>query len=345
MFKIGLDLGYGYTKGVNEAGKRIVFPSLVGNAYNRNLGSLAGVFGKATSGNVIENMHIIITDGREQREYFVGELARREGRNASYAFDEDKINHPNTRALLAAASLMLFPEEEDVPVHIVSGLPLEQYVHQRNEFREMLGNFRVMVELKGQGSVKVIKYAKVTPFLQAAGAVYHAIMDEIRKYLVEGTYLALIDIGFRTTDYIVFVINKGRLVLREDLSGTLDIGMAVLNNGVDKLFTERTGTKLDIPELMHLVKHGSILYRGKNIEFNKEIEVIKHEIARVIKDRVKIVWGSKLDFFHTVFLAGGGARQLKGFMGGLYDNIQIVKDGQMANALGFLKVAKLQEKV
>jgi plasmid segregation protein ParM len=339
MFKIGLDLGYGYTKGINEAGKRIVFPSLVGTAYNRNLGA---VFGGGND-DILENLHIAISDGRNRNEFFVGELARREGKNTSYAFDEDKINHPNTRALLAAASVLLFPEE-DVPVHVVSGLPLEQYVHQKDEFREMLGNFRVMVEMKGRDRVKVIKYNRVTPFLQAAGAVYHAILDDIKGYLVEGSYLGLIDIGFRTTDYIVFVINRGRLVLREDLSGTLDIGMAVLNNAVDKMFTDRTGSKLDIPELMHLVKQESIFYRGKEIVFGKEINAVKHEIARVIKDRIKIVWGNKLDFFHTIFLAGGGAKQLKRFMGDFYHNIQIVKDGQMANALGFLKVAKLQEK-
>lgn len=42
MFKIGLDLGYGYVKGVNEAGKGIVFPSLVSAAYDRPLSALFG---------------------------------------------------------------------------------------------------------------------------------------------------------------------------------------------------------------------------------------------------------------------------------------------------------------
>ena len=338
MFKIGLDLGYGYTKGINEAGRRAVFPSLVGAAYNRNL---AGVLSKGND-DILGNLHIVVSDGRAKSEFFVGELARREGKNTSYAFDEDKSSHPNTRALLAAASMLLFPEN-DTPVHIVSGLPLEQYVHQKDEFRDMLSSFRMMVGLKGRDRVKIIKYERVTPFLQAAGAVYHAIMDELQKYLVEGAYLALLDIGFRTTDYIVFVINKRKLVLREDLSGTLDIGMSALNNAVDKLFTEKTGSKLDIPELIHLVKQGSILYRGKELVFRKEIDEVKHEIARSIKDRIKVVWGNKLDFFHTIFLAGGGARQLKGTMDDLYESIRVVKDGQMANALGFLKVAELEE--
>jgi len=96
-----------------------------------------------------------------------------------------------------------------------------------------------------------------------------------------------------------------RQVLREDLSGTLDVGMSVFNNAVDKLFTGKTGSKLDIPELMHMVKYGSIFYRGREIVFKREIGAIKGEIARAIKDRAKVVWGNKLDFFHTIFLAGG----------------------------------------
>jgi len=58
----------------------------------------------------LDNMHLVLT-GETKEEFFVGELARRESRNVSYAFDEDKINHPNTAALLAASCLLLFPEK------------------------------------------------------------------------------------------------------------------------------------------------------------------------------------------------------------------------------------------
>ena len=102
MFRIGLDLGYGYVKGVNEDGKGVVFPSLVGNAYDR---PLAGLFGNNEEKR-IDNMHLILT-GKKKEESFVGELARRESRSVSYAFDEDKINHPNTSALIAASCLLL----------------------------------------------------------------------------------------------------------------------------------------------------------------------------------------------------------------------------------------------
>ncbi|AEM79767.1 ParM/StbA family protein [Thermoanaerobacter wiegelii] len=337
MFKIGLDLGYGYVKGVNEAGRLVVFPSLVGNAYERNLKSLF----ENSLEKRIDNMHLVITNG-EKYECFVGELARRESRNVSYAFDEDKINHPNTRALIAASCLLLFPEDGK-PVHLVTGLPLEQYIHKRDEFLKMLKDYKALAYFKGDEKVKGIKFDKITIFPQAAGAVYYAVMEDIHKYLIKGSYLGLVDIGFRTTDFIVFLV-EDRLILREDLSGTIDAGISAVYNAADKVFTQKTGSKLDIPELMRLTTDSRIFFKGRQLDFGEELRSIKAETARVIKDRLKAVWGSKLDFFNTVFLAGGGAKDLQEFLTDIYENTVMVKDPQLANAKGFLKVAELEEK-
>ncbi|ERM92517.1 StbA family protein [Caldanaerobacter subterraneus subsp. yonseiensis KB-1] len=336
MFKIGLDVGYGYVKGVNEKGKEIIFPSLVGNAYERVLAGLFGVDNKKT-----DNMHVVIVNGKKE-EYFVGELARREGKNVSYVFDEDKINHPNTRALITASCLLLFPEEE-VPVHVVTGLPLEQYVHKKEEFKNMLKNFKVMAYFKGDERVKTIKFERITIFPQAAGAVYYAVLDDVQKYLIKGSYIGLIDIGFKTTDFIVFMV-EDKLILREDMSGTMEVGMSALNNEVDKMFTQKTGSKIDLSELIRLISDGRIFYKGRELNFTREIDEVRNEIARVIKDKIKLIWGSKLDFFNTVFLAGGGARELLLYMKDIYENTLLVKNAQFANAKGFLKVAELEEK-
>ncbi|WP_422445348.1 StbA family protein [Thermoanaerobacterium sp. DL9XJH110] len=337
MFKIGLDLGYGYVKGVNEAGKGVVFPSLVSAAYDRPLSALFG----GQKENPISNMHLVITNG-DKEEYFVGELARREGHNVSYAFDEDKINHPSTKALLAAASILLFPEE-GTPVHLVTGLPLEQFVNQKAEFEDMLKNFKIIASFKGDQKVKIIKFARVTVFPQAAGAVYGAILDNIQKYLIPGSYIGLIDVGFKTTDFIAFIA-EDKLVIREDLSGTINVGMAAVNSAADKLFTQKTGSKLDIPELMRLINTGKIFYKGRELDFSRELATVKAEISRVIKDRIKSAWGSKMDFFNTVFLAGGGAKELQVGLSDIYEKTILVEDPQFANARGFLKVAAIEER-
>lgn len=340
MFKIGLDLGYGFVKGVNEHGKKVLFPALVGGAYER---TLAGIFGEDHS-KKIDNMHITITQpSGAKEEYFVGELARRESRNMSYAFDDDRIDHPHTRALIAAACILLFPEDS-LPIHIVTGLPFEQYVHKKSEFKKMLKNYKVIANFQDDNKVKIVKFDKVTVFPQAAGAVYFAIMDDFKKYLTKGAYIGLIDIGFKTTDYIVLMIDNNKLVLREDMSGTINIGMSALNNAADKLFTQKTGSKIDIQELLKLIKDEKIFFRGRELDFSKELNLIKSEIARVIKDRIKSVWGNKLDFFNTIFLAGGGAKDLEVFISDIHQKTVLTKNYQFANAEGFLEVAELEEK-
>lgn len=337
-FNIGLDLGYGYIKGVNERQQRIVFPSLACDAYER---SLAGLF-DSNKDRLSENMHLVISNSEGEKEYFIGDLARREGRNLSIAFDEDKINHPNTKAMLAASSLLLLPKEH-IPVHLVTGLPLEQYTHKKEEFKNMLKSFKATAYFKGENVERIINFDKVTIFPQAAGAVYSSIMDNLANYLVQGSYLGLIDIGFRTTDIISFVI-EDIMLLREDLSFTLDFGMSNLNGAADKLFTKTTGSKLDLAELMRLVNTGKIFYKGREWDFTKELNACKFELARVIKDRVISVWGNKLDFYNTVFLAGGGAKELYENLKDIHDCTVLAKDARFANANGFLKVAKLKNK-
>ncbi|MBS3984324.1 MAG: ParM/StbA family protein [Selenomonadales bacterium] len=333
MFKIGLDLGYGYVKGVNETGKAVSFPSLVGEAYDR---PLSGLFG-AGMGEETE-LHLVISDSEGRREFFAGDLARREGKNVSFAFDEDKIAHPNTKALLAAAALLLFPQTP-APVHLVTGLPLEQYIHKREEFREMLSRMVFSVHRKDGVTRKQISFAKTTVFPQAAGAVYYAIWDDRQRYLNKGSYLGLVDVGFKTTDFVVFLV-EDRLVLREDLSGTIPVGVSYLQTATEKLFADRTGTKLDVAESMRLVQSGKLIYKGREMDFSRELEDVKQELGRGIKDRLKTVWGNKINFFHTVFLAGGGAVALERALGGLHPTTTLVKDPRFANARGFLKVAE-----
>lgn len=336
MFKIGLDIGYGYVKGVNQTGKEVSFPSLVCEGFDR---PLAGLFG-GIAGSGKDDLHLVAMADGAAREIFVGELARREGRNVSFAFDEDKAAHPATRGLLAAAGYLLFPEGH-VPVHLVTGLPLEQYIHKKDDFKQALDRFAVFVRHKERQDAKNIRFAKVTVFPQAAGAVYHAVWDDRSKYLVKGGYLGLVDIGFKTTDFIVFLV-EDRLIMREDLSGTINAGISVVQAAVDKMFTAKTGGKLDVPELMRLVDSGRLTFKGEELDFSREIEAVKHDFAKTVKDRLKVIWGNKLDFFHSVMLAGGGATALGRALAGLHPSAAVVRDPQFANAKGFLKVAEIE---
>jgi len=336
MFKLGVDLGYGYTKAVSETGKRVLFPSLVGSGRPRYLG---GVFGPAQEG-AVDDLDVMI-DGRE---YFVGDLARRESRDASRAFEQDKAAHPNTKVLLATASALL-ADAKLGPVHLVTGLPLRYYAGQKERFKEILEGMSAEVQfLSGprKGQSRRVKFDRVTVFPQAAGAVYAALLNG-QAGPKKGAMVALIDIGYKTTDFIVFEVQE-RLRVREDLSGTIEAGVSDVHRAVQVNLAAVTKAELDPAEVESAIRSGAIWYGGEMYDVAAMAEEARREVARAVKDRVTLAWGPKANYLAQVYLAGGGAEELKDHLKDLHPAQALVPEAQFANAVGFLRVAEMLER-
>lgn len=165
-FKIGLDIGYGWVKGVNERGERVLIRSLVAPPYSRDLNDAFGVENQDT------DIHVVVTmpDG-SKKEIFVGELAL-SSTKAAYAFDKNKIDHPTTTQLIATATSML-TVGVDQPLHLITGLPLDFYKTQKVQFENYLREFKGKVQHKAgkfEGTEYTIGFEKATVYLQGARA-------------------------------------------------------------------------------------------------------------------------------------------------------------------------------
>lgn len=351
MFKIGIDLGYGFLKGINDNGKSIVLPSLISMGYDRSTASIFNNNLFSNNKELLDNLYISLanfdkTEDRliSQNDYYVGELARRQPINSSFNLSDNKILDEETRVLLATGVALLMPDN-DVPIHISTGLPLEQYTHLKKEFEDMLKNFKCIVTFKGINKVKVVKFDKVTTFIQGGGAMYHCIMDNFEKYALRNTYIGLIDPGEKTTNYLAFYVTpNGKLSFQEELSGTIDIGMSRIKVAMDKLYSSANyGKKLDTTELTTLCKEGKIYSVDHFIDMTETLDMVKSEIARAIKNKVMSVWNSKIDMFSTIFAAGGGSIELYDYLKTINTNLVLAKDAQMANAKGYIKVAEIAE--
>ncbi|WP_423244905.1 hypothetical protein [Heliophilum fasciatum] len=66
-------------------------------------------------------------------------------------------------------------------------------------------------------------------------------------------------------------------------------------------------------------------------------------MAREIRNRVLSAWRSEADRIRRLFLAGGGGKAMADHLGSLHPTITLMKDAQMANALGYLDAAKIKE--
>lgn len=344
-FLIAIDLGYGQIKGINEDGHKIIFPSILSIGKSRNLDK---VFNNVTE-NIIENLHVTLDYNRgNKKEYFLGNLDKYQPDNSSFINKENKINSEESKVFLATAVALLMPKtiSEDRTIHISTGLPLEHFIKQSEEFNAMLEDFRCTVEMPDQNIRRKISFGRITQFPQG-GAIYTTMFSNPNKYMIAETYVGLIDVGFKTTDVVIFRIsNKDRFSFEFDqsMSVTLDnMGMSSVMSTMDKAFTDQSkdGDKLDIAQLTTLNETGEIFFKGKIVNLSKQLNLAKQNLAKTIINKLDTIWGTKKNSFNSIMVSGGGGLVLLPYLKEIDPGItELIKDPVMANAIGYLQYAQ-----
>jgi len=300
FLKIGFDGGYGNTKLISSTGRRIEVPSVVGAGFKRSYGD---IFGKR-KGLEIDNLHACV-DGED---YFIGALALKESRTPSAAFAENKINHPNTKALIASLTALAMEKEKE-NIIIVASLPFVEYKNQKREFKEYLNNFEAKVILyDGEKEIKrhvFFRYAGVAP--QAAAAIYY--LPEVYKEILneEDITIAVIDIGMKTLDVVVVEIADDIQII-ESMSFGFHTGISLLHDYLQRAIQDTTDLSLNIPKLDAVLKKGG---RWGSFDFSEAIEKGKKELAKMIIDEINEKWGQEQKYkVGKIFLIGGGGEYL-----------------------------------
>jgi len=194
-------------------------------------------------------------------------------------------------------------------VHLATGLPYEDYRHQRQPMEKMLRNFQTNVEFHGgplNGESRAIRFHQVTVFPQAAGAVYASLdAQTLRQVAGSGKLISVVDVGYKTTDVVTFEAGD-TFRLRSDLSGTVDQGISDLERRILAAFNERTGRRLDQARAGRLIEEGGMHLGGQFIELRDQISQAKEALTGLIMDKVRLVWRDYADLIWRVYLVGGG---------------------------------------
>lgn len=337
---VSVDLGYGYVKAISSEGKRTLFPSLVGKGYDRGISSLF-----QDQANDIKNIEVVYED----ENYFVGELAK-ESRSVSRIFERERFSHVYTNILLNIAVQVVGSETDHVTVS--TGLPLDFYQSQAKEFQESILGMQPVIEWKSgvlAGKQKRIHVDQAFVFPQGASAIFSALINHHGSFVYphlmdEGSLIALIDIGFRTTDFVVVEIQEnGSFSPMAKLSGTIDEGVVNLHRDIRQAYKTKTGgADLNEFHMSRILRNGVIKYKGKEIDFKEIISASKKSIATNISDRLKSVWVEEADLFDAIFLAGGGGSLFESTIQPHFEGrLSIIKESQFANAIGYLRLGKL----
>jgi len=345
VFRVGVDLGYGFVKAVSESGERALFPSVVGSGGPR---ALAGLFGEKRASE--DRYHVVVrafgaasggSPAAEER--FVGDLALRESPDASRAFDSDRADHPSTLALLAVALGLLAGDRG--PAHLGTGLPLQYYSGQKERFRRALEGLSAEVEfLSPPLGKRRVSVGRVTLFPQAAGAFFAQLLDESGRVrdpdLARGGGLVgVVDVGYKTADFLAVDVGDG-LAVRDRLSGTLDWGTSAVTRAVQRQIEAASGRVVDAVAVDAALHGPGVLYVwGAEYRVSEMAREARREAARAIADHLELRWGDALGLMRRVYFAGGGAADLWEHLRRIHPAAQLVPDGQFANARGFLAVA------
>jgi len=338
MFKVAIDLGYGYVKGINENGKTVLIRTAVGSATNRQL---SNIFDRSSK----TKEHIIITENGLEKQYFIGDLARCDSKDCSSPFEKNKIDNQSNKVLMAAAFAMLV--EDNRPVHLVTGPPLLYITEQKDSFKKVLTEYSSALQFVGEEKIHAIKFERVTIFPQGAAAL-HYLLHKQPELAKPNRSFAIIEVGYKTTEILVFKISKeGKIIPVNSSSTTLELGMNLVERSLGEALFQKTGAKFNLSTLDTVLRDDPVIsFRGKEINLQEEVDNAKDSLARNITDGMIRVLGDQIEFISKIIFAGGVIQdeyiknRIKAI---LKSDFFIVEDSQFANARGMLEVARMIE--
>ncbi len=310
---ISVDVGYKQVKAIGEQGKKIIFPSVKAPVTNDPTG---GVFKKDTCHRVK-----IRTFDRTSED-LVGEAAL-ESLAVTSTLSREKSSELHDLFILTAAYLCGASGFTDLAV----GLPLAFYRFQRQELQNRLGKIQAHVTVD-HGPERYISISRVVVFPQGVGVLFSS--------NIEPTGLvAVIDIGYYTTDYLLCDSQDGFRPIPE-LCGSIDSGVHLVNRLMSGAYQNKTGALAPKNLLDYCINQKPIYFNGKILDLNKDFQEACRRVAEQITQEVLAIWSHKGENASKTILAGGGALLLKDYL--KFPNHVIPKDPVFANAKGFLSL-------
>jgi len=232
----------------------------------------------------------------------------------------------------------------NVPINIVSGLPIGYFKQNYERFNEILtGHHRVTYYSQdGQETTKEIYINKIRMLPQPLGTVLNLLMNENGKIInkeLANQKIGVVDIGFRTTDFTIL-----------DHLRYIDRGSRTIDSGISKGFSvianklrEKCGVSVELYRLYKAAEMGSIKMRGHEFSFTKIRDQVYTQLAGTIANDIDRLWTDDWDI-DTIILTGGGCRELAPYLQPLINgNVQPVDasaDPRLNNVMGYIKYGK-----
>ncbi|GAE93042.1 hypothetical protein JCM21714_2074 [Gracilibacillus boraciitolerans JCM 21714] len=341
---VAVDVGYGFVKVISSNGKKVLFPSVVGSGRERMLANFLDE--KEQEETDLSEIHIKLNG----KHYFIGEMALKNSTDGSRVFERERYNHEYSQILMHAA-IQLVVEKGTEEVVLFTGLPLSYMESQKDKFKQKLLQETINIEwitgkTKGQKQI-VIKEAYIFP--QGFSALWATLLNHEGKttnkdLFAEGNQIAVIDIGFRTTDLCVIEMqDNASFKALAPFSDTLDQGVVNLYENIKVAYRNQTGGQdLSENKIKRILSQKNISYKGKKIDLTEEVREAHESVANAINDRINKLWKDESDTFDHIYVVGGGGSLFMDYLQSNFDNrLESIVASQFANAIGYYRIGKI----
>ena len=335
MEVLGIDIGFGFTKATN--GKdTLIFKSLFGDAADVQFWA---DFGEDTP---TDHIHVTV----DNKSYFIGDLAEQQSTVMHFTLDQEKLITEFVKILsLTVAGMFLQKGASiNVPINVVSGLPIGYFKQNHVRFNELLSGHHTITyhSHDGRETIKEIYINKVRMLPQPMGSILNLLMDDNGKIVdkdLANQKIGVVDIGFRTTDFII--LDRLRYIDRG--SRTIDSGISKGFSVIANKLREKAGVSVELYRLYRAAETGSIKMRGHGFAFAKIRDQVYSQLAGSIANEIDRLWADDWDM-DTIILSGGGCRELAQYLQPLITGnvipVDLSKDPRLNNVLGYMKYGR-----
>ena len=335
MEVLGIDIGFGFTKATN--GKdTLIFKSIFGDASEIQFWA---DFGDSAP---TDHIHVSI-DGKS---YFVGDLAEQQSSVLNFTLDQERLITDYVRILALTIAGLFFNNNTpiNVPINVVSGLPIGYFKQNHERFNEILtGHHSVTYHTQnGEKTTREIYINTVRMLPQPLGSILNHLMDANGKIIndeLAAQKVGVVDIGFRTTDFTI--LDHLRYIDRG--SRTVDTGISKGFGVISNKLREKCGVSVELYRLYKAAEEGTIKMRGHGFSFEKIRDQVYSQLAATIANDLDRLWADDWDI-DAIILTGGGCRELAKYLQPLITGnvipIDTSSDPRLNNVQGYAKYGK-----
>lgn len=324
---IGIDLGLGFVK-TTDGRTDYIFPSVVGAGQELTFQSELTSFTEP-----VDNLAITVAG----KKYFIGELAIRQSEILSRSLSDNHAQEKNTKIILLAV-LALYCEGDRGDFNVITGLPPGFYLANKDDLAALIqGTHQVVFNMDGIDRKKTITVSKVKIIPQPMGTLFHQIFDArgaIRDKELARSKVGIIDIGYRTTDFVLV----DKLEYIDKLSITKTTAMSNVYGIIsDYLHREFHMFKEDF-DIEGIIRKGELKLDGEVHSLAAIKKEAAEELAFKILTELNSIWDKRT--LDTILLSGGGGAALADYLLPELKTAVPAENPQTANVRGYLKLGQ-----